>query len=185
MVSISKVIQIKSNNVKRFDLSENDKILIKKVNFNNIEDARWFNSEAQMKSFYDFIDKGYRGYYAYIDGVCVSRLWVFSNSDSTFLNDYFLYKLKSDEVYVSWGLTDSQYRNMGVFQKISAYILEDNVGKKVLGSVNPLNSVSLKLHENLGYYIFGKYFLIKFLRLRLSIRYGGTSSFRINIGYYV
>ncbi|HPW65853.1 MAG TPA: hypothetical protein PLY32_03935 [Salinivirgaceae bacterium] len=160
---------------------------IRRVSYSNFEDTKRFCNDNQIKCFKEFLDKGYKGYFAYIDNLCVGRLWLFTNSDRTYLNDFVLYKLRKNELYEAWVETDENYRGRGVYLALSTYALHENREYNVLATVKPDNRVSTAAHIKSGYHIYTKYLLIKFKKIKISIgyRYSGIFRLRIKIGDYV
>ena len=184
---IDRIIQIKHRADAPINEIGNKGVVIKPVSLSNINDAKGFCSESQIKSFEAFVEKGYKGYFAYVDGVCVSRIWIFTDSDRAYLNDRVIYRLRPNELYEGWGETDFNYRRRGIYNDLKNYALKDNIGYDVLATIDHDNKASLKANIKCGFHIYRKYLMVTIGRLKVSIihSYEGFFRLKIKIGSYV
>lgn len=186
-IKVDRIIQIKHSANAPINEIDNNDVVVKPVSISNVNDAKGFCSESQIKSFEAFLEKGYKGYFAYVDNVCVSRIWIFTDSDRAYLNDRVIYKLRQNELYEGWGETDKNYRRRGIYNVLKNYALKDNIGYDVLATIDHDNKASLNANEKCGFHIYRKYFMITIGRLKVSIirSYEGFFRLKIKLGSYV
>lgn len=184
---IDRIIQIKRNADVPIKEIGNRDVVVRPVSPSNVNDAEGFCSESQIKSFEAFLEKGYKGYFAYVDNVCVSRIWVFTDSDRAYLNDRVVYKLRPNELYQGWAETDPNYRKRGIFLSLQNYAFKDNQDYDILATIDYDNKASLNANIKCGYHIYRKYFMITIGRLKVSIihSYEGFFRLKIKLGSYV
>lgn len=162
---------------------ENKEFNINLVDCNNLNDAKWFNDIKQIETFKHFLEKNYIGFYCYFKSKCIHRLWIFTDSDRTYLNQYFIYPLKN-EFFIAWVETASEYRKLGAFNQTINYVTHYFPNKDFIAAIDSKNYKSLKAFLTNGFKIYKSFLLIKFFRLKLSILYkkNNTICFKPNIG---
>ena len=182
-INIDKIVLVKhyANTSKGIVCLPN--VEIKKVSYSNVEDAKRFCNDNQIKCFKEFIDKGHKGYFAYVNNLCVGRVWFFTNSDRTYLSDFVLYRLKKNELFAAWGEIDENYRGQGVYLALSTYALNDNKQHDVIAAIKHDNKASIAANIKSGYHIYIKYLLIKINKIKISIEYKYSGFFRLKIKF--
>lgn len=181
-VAITHSILIRSDNNTELHF-EGSKLKVEKVTYENLNDAARFNSGEELVEFKNFLDKGYKGYYCYYDNICIHRVWLFTDSARTIVSDGFLYNLNNNEYWIAWVETDRYYRGMGAFLTSLQFILKDNPNKIILGTVNPKNSISLKVFTKCGFYEFKKYIFIKISRFKMIVQYRRYNKVSFNVKF--
>lgn len=166
-----------------FEVSEIDNdFKIVPVTFQNVEDAEWFNSPDLIKAFKFFLTKGYQGYYVFINGKCAHRIWIFNDSERTYLGDMFKFDI-GNELMVAWGLTSKEFRGKGIYQAVLSFLIQKYPGQYIYGAVEPKNLISLKGLLNNGFTIHKQLLLIRVWRIKLWVQYKKEGRISINFGF--
>lgn len=105
-------------NVRKITFEKNNKIEIKQICPENVNDGKEFNTEEEINTFKQFIKQGHIGYYAYYEGLCVCRLWILTTRDRCLVGDGFIYDLKENEHFIAWVYTHKEYRGLGLYPYI-------------------------------------------------------------------
>lgn len=124
-------------------------IKIEKVTPENVEDAGSFQSENYIRSFRNFLKKGFVGYYAYKDGVCVHRSWVFERKMQ--IHSLVTEPLLENQVYIAWCETAAFARGLGIYPQVLSRIVQDYSDKQIFIAVNKNNAASIRGIEKAGF----------------------------------
>jgi hypothetical protein len=124
-------------------------IKIEKVTPENVEDAKSFQSENYISSFKNFLKKGFTGYYAYKDGVCVHRSWVFEQKMQ--IHSLVTEPLLENQVYIAWCETAAFARGLGIYPQVLSRIVQDYSDKQIFIAVNKNNAASIRGIEKAGF----------------------------------
>lgn len=148
-----------SNNfaIKKIDNSK--KIVIKKVDYDNVSDALSFQNTEYINKFVKFLDNGDSGYYAYLNNECVHRSWVQFNQEIS-LHRFLKYFLKIDEAYIHWCETANHARGNNIYPLVLQKIIHDNYQHKILIAVNKKNYKSINGIEKAGFKKIREYHII-------------------------
>lgn len=137
---------------------------ISKVTEENIVDARYFQTEAQVREFKQFLNQGHKGYYAYMRGYCIHRSWVVPGPHSVSLHKFYKMPLKENEVFIQFCETASEVRGKNIFTHALATIGKDFQDSRVLISVDSKNFSSVKSMFKAGF--------VEVSRVRIKVVFG-------------
>ncbi len=137
----------------------NNKVIIKKVDYDNVYDALSFQNPEYINSFVKFLDNGDSGYYAYLNNECVHRSWVQFNQEIS-LHRFLKYFLKIDEAYIHWCETANHARGNNIYPLVLQKIIQDNYQHKILIAVNKKNYKSINGIEKAGFKKYREYHII-------------------------
>ncbi|MBO7127393.1 hypothetical protein J6W78_07575 [bacterium] len=124
-------------------------IKIEKVTLENVDDAKSFQSENYIRFFRNFLKKGAVGYYAYKDGVCVHRSWVFEQKMQ--IHSLVAEPLLENQVYIAWCETAAFARGLGIYPQVLSRIVQDYSAKQIFIAVNKNNTASIRGIEKAGF----------------------------------
>ena len=124
-------------------------IKIEKVTQKNVDDAKSFQSENYISSFKNFLKMGVTGYYAYKDGVCVHRSWVFEQKMR--IHSLVTEPLLENQVYIAWCETAAFARGLGIYPQVLSRIVQDYSAKQIFIAVNKNNTASIRGIEKAGF----------------------------------
>lgn len=175
-INISKTFLVKYISPTEKYIDKNN-LTVKLINLNNVNDAEWFNDATQIETFKKFLEKKYIGFYCYKEDLCVHRLWLFNNSDRTYLNQEFIYKIKVNEMFVAWVETSEKYRKTGAFSKTINFVINSIQNKTFIASIDANNTKSINAFLKNGFGIYKKFLLLKFYKIKLSIQYKQDNKF--------
>ncbi len=117
----------------------------------NLKDILFFQNIKYIDIFKKFLSLGDKGYFAYIDGKCIHRSWVKSNSQVVTPHRLSPYQLKDNEIFIHYCETAQEARGKGVYPAVLTKICEDNKDKDILISVDEKNIPSVKGIEKVGF----------------------------------
>jgi hypothetical protein len=117
----------------------------------NVIDARAFQTDKQVKLFSDFLTRGDKGYYAYVDNACVHRSWAVIGPAKVFLHKFFSLRISASEVFIQYCETAPVARGKNIFAHVLSYIAHQFKDKRVLTSVNLDNTSSRRGMEKAGF----------------------------------
>jgi hypothetical protein len=160
-------------------------IEIKPITPLNIEDGITFNSDQEIAAFLNFIEQGHKGYYAYYNGECALRTWIFKSKDRCLVGQNFIYDLPSAEVFSGWSKTNPNFLKLGIFTAALDFAIRDNPNKIVSGYVDSLNIASLKGTRKVGFETIMKYRLFVLFGYGIKIKtfeIGKGKCFKISFG---
>lgn len=147
------------------DLFGIDEVFIKRVNFENVDDAKSFQSEHYINCFKDFLKSGEIGYFAYLKDICVHRSWV-QSSGNAILHSKYSIELKENECFIKWCETASSARGLGIYPFVLKKITDDFSDNRILISVNCKNIASLKGVKKAGFLIIQRISIIVILGIK-------------------
>lgn len=120
------------------------------VTDDNVDDARIFQGQHSINRFQKFLRRGDHGYYAYLNNQCVHRSWVVS-AGVVKINMFYKKKLDNDEVFIHYCETASWARGQHLYPATLGRIISDNLGKKIMISVDENNISSRRGVEKAGF----------------------------------
>lgn len=123
------------------------------VSYDNVNDAKSFQSDNYIEAFKKHLTNGVRGYYAYINGICCHRSWVFTNQMA--INPFISLPLKENQVYIGWCATAENTRGKGIYPQVLSTIVRDYADKEIFIVANSKNIASQKGIEKAGFKIKG------------------------------
>ncbi len=130
-------------------------IKIEKVTPENVEDAGSFQSENYIRSFRNFLKKGFVGYYAYKDGVCVHRSWVFERKMQ--IHSLVAEPLLENQIYIAWCETAGFARGLGIYPQVLVRIENDYEGREIFIATKETNFASRRGIEKAGFELYRVY----------------------------
>ena len=130
-------------------------IKIEKVTPENVDDAESFQSENYIRSFRNFLKRGVTGYYAYKDGVCVHRSWVFEEKMQ--IHSLVTELLLENQIYIAWCETAGFARGLGIYPQVLGRIVQDYSDKQIFIAVNKNNAASIRGIEKAGFELYRVY----------------------------
>jgi hypothetical protein len=147
-----------------------DLIEVKAINEENINDGISFNSTDELEQFRIFLNEGHFGYYAYYNGQCALRTWIFTNEQRCFVGQNFYYKLPPGEYFSGWSKTHSEFRKLGLFTQALIFAINEHSNKTISGYVESNNIGSLKGTQKAGFISVFRFTLFKFGRLKIQLK---------------
>ncbi len=124
---------------------------LESVTAQNVEDALSFQSAQQIKTFRKFLQAGDKGYYGYVDKVCVHRSWVVVKPSPVELHKFSTMPLKSGEVFIQYCETSPTVRGRNIFTHALSHIGQIFSDRRVLTSVDLRNTSSQKSMHKAGF----------------------------------
>ncbi len=149
---------------------KNDNIEIRPITLENILDGQNFNSAEELEVFAHFLEQGHKGYYAYYNGQCALRTWIFCTQDRCLVGQNFIYNLPTNEVFSGWSKTNPDFLKLGIFTAALDFAISDNDDKVVSGYVESSNIASLKGTKKVGFETIMKYHLFVIFKYGLKIK---------------
>jgi GNAT superfamily N-acetyltransferase len=120
----------------------------------NVKDVLYFQPPRYIPIFEDFLMRGDTGYFAYLDGNCVHRIWgVHSSPQIIYLHPMLPRQLKENEVWIHYVETAPHARGRNIFPAVLSKIAEDfdEDGLTLLFAVNEKNTSCIKAALKAGF----------------------------------
>lgn len=137
----------------------------------NINDVLHFDKPAHLLLFQQFLQRGDRGYLAYLENICLHRSWVICKPGVVFLHWSVPMTLLESEVYIHFCETGPTGRGKNIFPHVLSVIASDFCGSKnVYICVNSNNAASIRSIEKAGFCLWRKIQTIALLNVRLIKR---------------
>lgn len=146
--------------VRQVEKNEDKSIIVKAMTFDNVNDGLSFNSPEEIEKFKYFLSIGHKGYYAYYNGACASRIWFFVKKEQCLVGSNFIYDLSENEYFLAWAKTHPSFLKYGLYSSALKYAILDNPNKVISGYVASDNIASLKGTKNAGFETVERYTLI-------------------------
>jgi len=124
---------------------------IREVTAENVNDALAFQSQKQIQLFSDFLGRGDKGFYGYLDNSCVHRSWVVSGPAKVMLYKFFSLDINASEVFIQYCETAPGVRGKNIFAHVLNHMANQFKGKRVLTSVDLSNASSRRSMEKAGF----------------------------------
>lgn len=141
-------------------------IRIREVSNSNVNDALSFQSQKQVRQFSEFLLRGDRGYYGYLDSTCVHRSWVVRGPANVLLHKFFMLEIKSSDIFIQYCETAPDARGKNIFAYVLNHIAHQFGNKRVLTSVNLRNASSRRSMEKAGFEEIDRIKITMFLGIR-------------------
>ncbi len=145
-------------------------IEVKSITEENLFDGISFNSKDELEQFRVFLNEGHFGYYAYYNGQCALRTWIFTNEQRCFVGQNFIYKLPSNEYFSGWSKTHPEFRKLGLFTQALLFAINEHSDKTISGYVESDNIGSLKGTQKAGFISIFRFTLFKLWRFKIQIK---------------
>lgn len=129
----------------------------------NVSDVLRFDPRRNVRIFREFLSRGDRGYFAYLNGVCVFRMWIEHGPRTVYLHPLVSMGLRENEVFIHSGKTAPEARGKNVFPHALCRAVEDFRGSAIFVSVMERNSASLRGLTKAGFAPIEKMRLVVFL----------------------
>ncbi|MCO5259303.1 MAG: hypothetical protein M9916_04090 [Crocinitomicaceae bacterium] len=145
-------------------------VVVVPITLDNVADGLNFNTPEEIEQFKYFLSIGHKGYYAYYNGVCALRTWIFVKKEQCLVGSNFIYDLPENEYFSGWSKTNPSFYKLGIFTVALDYAIKDNPDKVIAGYVASDNIGSLKGTQKVGfqtmerynlYLVFGRGFKVK------------------------
>lgn len=120
------IFSIKHTNISA--LEPDEKILIKRVTCDNIEDVLSFRDRSILDISYNFLQMGFIGYYAYFNDRCCHVSWVqvYYNPTWKQISPYVEMQLPKSYGYVTFVETASWARGKSIYPRVLDVISKEN-----------------------------------------------------------
>lgn len=132
-------------------IAQNSQAIIKYASYKNLKDILYFQNERYIDVFKKFLDIGDVGYFGYLGDKCIHRSWVKSNNQVIYPHAFCPYRLMGDEIFIHYCETAPKARGQNIYPHILSKIACDNIGKKILISINDKNIASKKGALKVGF----------------------------------
>ena len=132
--------------------------LIKDVSEDSVENALSFQNKHYIDVFRRFLNLGDRGFYGYLNGECVHRIWCKINAQKVRFHWAYFHQLKDGEAYIHYAETAPRARAKGIYSHVLFYISEKLANYRYLITVNEENIASIKIsiiQLKTGFLLFG------------------------------
>lgn len=130
---------------------QNSKAIIKNATFENLKDILYFQNKKYINIFKDFLNKGDKGYFAYIDNNCIHRSWIKSDNQIVYPHWALPYNLKDNEVFIHYCETAPEARGQNIYSHVLSHVANIFKDKNILISVNKNNISSIKGVAKVGF----------------------------------
>lgn len=147
-------------------------VCIKTVTSENVKDLLNFQQKRYIDVFEHFLKCGDTGYYAYMNGKCVHRIWVVSNQRDVYLHNFISYKLKENEIFIHYGETAKWARGKNIFKQVLNKIIRDFNDRDILVCVNEKNISSINGVQKAGFIVKEKYHIVVLLGIKYLRKIG-------------
>ena len=119
----------------------------------NVKDVLHFQHPRYKPVFEDFLKRGDKGYFAYLNGKCVHRVWVIHSSQTVRLHPLLTRQLKKNEVWIHYVETAPYARGRNIFPAVLSKIAEDfdKDGVALLFAINEKNISCVKAALKAGF----------------------------------
>lgn len=126
--------------------------VVKDASESNLLDILTFQNRRYVDVFKKFLNTGDRGYFAYLDGLCVHRSLAKHTPQTMNLYWAFPMELKRNEAFIHYCETAPSSRCMNIYPAVLSHIAHDFRNKaSVMISCNAKNSASIRGIEKAGY----------------------------------
>lgn len=132
-------------------LNPTSEVQVLPVTLQNIKDALSFQTEKQVNHFSDFLSRGDRGFYGYLNNTCVHRSWVVRGPANVLLHKFFSIAIKDTEIFIQYCETAPAARGKNIFAYVLNHIVQNFSDKRVLTSVTLQNASSRRAMEKAGF----------------------------------
>ncbi len=125
--------------------------LIRKVNFDIIDDALSFNSKSKIQKYRELLESGDVGYYAYLDNVCVHRSWYTKGPQiRRVIHNYFM-TFYEDDIYIFNCATSEKAKGLNIYPSVLRYLCEENPNKNLYLIVSSKKPYAIRGVEKAGF----------------------------------
>ncbi len=127
-------------------------VQVKLVDYTMLPDILTFQEAKYVDIFKEFLDQGDRGYFGYLDGVCVFRAWVKQGPQQVHLHPLWPLELTAQQLYIHYCETAPQARGKQIYPHVLAHIAAEFSARfQIFISTSAKNTPSIHGIEKAGY----------------------------------
>lgn len=126
-------------------------ITIERATAANLADTFWFQKPHHRETPREYLDRGDRGYLAYMDGVCVHQSWVASGPGVVREHWSQPIRLSPGEGFLHYAITAPPARGRGVFGHVLAAAVNDHSDLRLTMAINAENAPSHRAASKAGW----------------------------------
>ncbi len=141
---------------------------ITNITHENVTDILDFRHQKYKSIFEKFLQRGDKGYFAYLNGKCVHNSWVVHSPQKIHLHPMLLRQLEKGVAFIHYCETAPNARGQNIFPSVLSKIVDDfkKNSQRLMISANEKNSSSIKAIQKAGFKEIERYKIIVILGIK-------------------